>query len=90
MNLIGIGEENAVHLDKITSKTGIRNRELRKCIERLRRNGEVIVSNTKGYFKPKTAAELHKYIKQETHRAKSVFYTLKNARQLMEQIDGVD
>lgn len=90
LNLIGTGEQNAVHLGDIMHKTELKNREVRKCIEQLRRSGNVIVSNKNGYFKPETPEELQKYINQETHRAKSVFYTLKNARQLMQQIEGAE
>lgn len=90
LTLIGTGEQNAVHLEVIMHKTELKNREVRKCIEQLRRSGNVIVSNINGYFKPETPEELQKYINQETHRAKSVFYTLKNARQLMQQIEGAE
>lgn len=90
LNMLGTGEKNAVHLKAIMKKTELKNREVRKCIEQLRRNGTVIISNKNGYFKPETPEELQKYINQEEHRAKSVFYTLKNARQLLQQIQGVE
>lgn len=89
LSLIGIGEDNAVHLAYITKLTDIHERELRKYIEQLRRSGIVIISNNKGYFKPYTKAELQRYITQETRRAKSIFYTLKNARRLMKKAKGV-
>ncbi len=87
LNSIGTGEQHATHLEVIIHKTELKNREVRKCIETLRRSGSVIASNNKGYFKPATSEELQKYIKQETHRARSVFYTLKNARQLLQNIE---
>lgn len=87
LQLIGNGEDNAVHLSELIKHTGLHNREVRKCIEQLRRSGEVIISSTNGYFRPESPAELKKYINQETHRAKSIFYTLKNARQMMRQIE---
>ncbi len=89
LQLIGSGEDNAVHLSELIKHTGLHNREVRKCIEQLRRSGEVIISSTNGYFRPETPAELKRYINQETHRAKSIFYTLKNARQMMKQIEEV-
>lgn len=87
LNMLGTGEENAVHLKALINRTKLKNREVRKCIEHLRRSGTVIVSSINGYFKPETPEELQKYINQEEHRAKSVFYTLKNARQLLQQIE---
>ena len=79
LQLIGNGEDNAVHLSELIKHTGLHNREVRKCIEHLRRSGAVIISSSKGYFKPRTKDELKKYIHQETRRAKSIFFTLKSA-----------
>ena len=90
LNMLGAGKENAVHLKAIMKNTELKNREARKCIEHLRRSGTVIISNKNGYFIPETPEELQKYINQETHRAKSVFYTLKNARKLLQQIEGAN
>ena len=80
LSLIGAGEENAIHLSDLMRITGIGNREIRKCIETLRRNGAVIISNKNGYFKPLRSYEDDRYVRQETGRAKSIFYTLKAAR----------
>lgn len=89
LNNIGSGEENAIHLCELRTKTNLPDRELRKCIEDLRRSGTVIISSPKGYFRPKSRSEVEKYIRQETHRAKSVFYTLKAARKYAERLEGV-
>lgn len=80
LSLIGAGEENAIHLSDLMRITGIGNREIRKCIETLRRTGAVIISNKNGYFKPLRSYEVDRYVRQETGRAKSIFYTLKAAR----------
>lgn len=90
LGLISTGENNAIHLCELVSLTKMKNREVRKCIEQLKRNGEVIVSSVNGYFKPETVTELKKYINQETHRAKSIFYTLKSARKLIQQLEEVE
>lgn len=88
LNLIGTGEENAIHLDELMNLTGMGNRELRKCIETLRRSGAVIISNQNGYFQPLRPHEVERYVKQETGRAKSIFYTLKAARKWCETAHG--
>ena len=80
LSLIGAGEENAIHLCDLIHITGLGNREIRKCIETLRRNGAVIISNKNGYFQPLRSYEVDRYVRQETGRAKSIFYTLKAAR----------
>ena len=87
LQLIGKGEENAIHLGELIKHTDLHDRDVRRCIEQLRRSGEVIISSASGYFRPETPAELKRYINQETHRAKSIFYTLKNARQMMQRLE---
>lgn len=89
LNNIGSGEENAIHLTDLRIKTDLQDRELRKCIEDLRRSGTVITSSPKGYFKPQNRSEVDRYIRQETHRAKSIFYTLKHARELNKTFEEV-
>lgn len=89
LNNIGSGEENAIHLNDLRIKTDLQDRELRKCIEDLRRSGTVIISSPKGYFKPKNRSDVERYIRQETHRAKSIFFTLKYARELNKTFEGV-
>lgn len=88
LNFIGAGEENAVHLDELMKLTGMGNRELRKCIETLRRSGAVIISNQNGYFQPLRPHEVERYVRQETGRAKSIFHTLKAARKWCETAHG--
>ena len=57
-------------------------------MEGLRRKGCVIISCNAGYYTPANAEELRKYIDRESHRARSVFYTLKSARTLLKNMDG--
>lgn len=88
LRLIGRGENNAIHLCELVSYAKMESREVRKCIEQIKRSGEVIISSVNGYFKPETAEELKKYINQETQRAKSIFFTLKSAREMMQRWEG--
>ena len=82
LQTIGTGEENAVNADFLTKLTGLTVRELRQTVETLRRDGHVILSSNQGYFYPATAAELERHIKKESRRARSIFYTLRSAREL--------
>lgn len=74
------GEENAIHREELAKLTGMRERELRIIIERLRRSGAVIASSQAGYYFPADEAELSAFVRKEERRARSIFYTLKNAR----------
>jgi|GEM_PF-1552892 hypothetical protein len=80
LSLIGTGKENAIHLQELISYTGLKNREVRKCIEFIRRSGIVILSGDFGYYFPSTSAELQEYIAQEQHRANSIHLTLQTAK----------
>ena len=86
ISVIGTGEQNAAHLKDIIKLTGITNRIVRKYIEDLRRSGAVIIANNKGYFFPSDEGEIKRYIRQEESRAKSIFYTLKSARQFLSEL----
>ncbi len=85
---IGDGAENARHKSELIRLTGMKDRELRKTIEFLRRQGIVIISDINGYYFPADEMELRAYIKQESHRATSVFYTLQSAKRMLQRIRG--
>ncbi len=82
LSLIPTGQRNARHVNEIAALLGMRNRELRKHIEHLRREGHVIIGCGKGYYIPDTLDELEGYVKQEHARAMSILYTLKSAKNL--------
>ncbi len=83
LQTIGTGEENAVNADYLTKLTGLTSRELRKAVETLRRDGYVIISSDNGYYYPETVEEVKRYIKKESRRAQSIFFTLRSARALL-------
>lgn len=83
---IGKGEEAATPSRELQAITGLSERELRKLIETLRRKGHVIISSNAGYFFPETLEEIQTFINKESHRARSVFYTLRSARELAKQM----
>ena len=86
LSAIGEGQKNAVHLSELIRISGMTDRELRKTIEYLRRQGVVIISGNSGYYFPADEAELSEYVRKEEHRARSVFYTLHHARKLLRKM----
>ena len=83
LSSIGKGSENARHKKQLVRLTGMNERALRKAVEHLRRQGIVIISDESGYYYPKTADELEDYVRTVSKRARSTFYTLKSARQML-------
>lgn len=86
LTAIGRGVDAATPSRELQAITGLSERELRKHIETLRRRGHVIISSNAGYFFPETLEEVQTYINKESHRARSVFYTLRSARELAKQL----
>ena len=85
LQTIGTGESGAVSAEQLTMITGLTARELRKAVETLRRAGHVIISSDNGYYFPETVEELRRHINKESRRARSIFFTLSSARELLDK-----
>lgn len=75
-DLIGTGEQNAIHQKELVKLTGLAARDITYSIEYLRRSGKVILSSCNGYFKPETMAEVDAHINRERSRANNILKTL--------------
>lgn len=83
------GSERAISRKDLCRLTGLKDRNVRNLIEEARRD-TIIISNTdgSGYWiypenpTPKEKEMLHKFVKQQESRAKSIFYSLRPARLL--------
>ena len=74
------GEEHARSRRELMKLTNMADRDLRRLIEHIRREGICVASSNQGYYFPDTIAEIHRYISREEGRARSIFYTLRAAR----------
>ena len=83
--MIGNGEENAVRCKTLEEVTGLNGRDVKKCIEDLRRGGTVICSSNSGYFYPERLHELQGFITRELRRAASIRRTLRSAEELFDK-----
>lgn len=81
---IGTGEENAVPCKALEVLTRLSGREVKRCIEDLRRSGTVICSSNSGYFYPARRYELKSFIVKERRRADSIRRTLKSSERMLE------
>lgn len=82
---LGSGEENAVPCKALEVLTGLSGREVKRCIEDLRRRGTVICSSNRGYFYPERLHELQCFIRRELRRAYSIRRTLESAEALFDK-----
>lgn len=86
LDLIPTGKQNAIHADVLARCAGATVRDLRHQLELLRHAGNVILSSVNGYYLPANLAEVTEYRKKEERRAKSVFRSLRSARQLEKRL----
>lgn len=93
MNIIDYipqGYKNAISRRSLCTLTGLNDRVIRGLIEEARRE-TIIISNNDGsgyWLFPDNPTEqekemLRKFVKQQESRAKSIFYALRPARQMM-------
>ena len=90
INYIPKGYENAISRKELCEKTGLQDRVVRALIEEARRE-TIIISNNDGtgyWIYPDHPTEkeknlLNRFVKQQENRAKSIFYALYPARQMM-------
>lgn len=90
--ILDIGEKNSLSSEYLKNTLGFSSiRALQKQIESERRQGKVILSSTQppgGYYRPKDAAEVRRFIKTLQHRGSKTIAILKGAKQLLLEMEG--
>ena len=88
LDYIPYGRENAISRAKLREKTGLNDSAMRQEIAKARRNTVILnLQDGRGYYRTTNKAEIEKFIKQEEHRAKSIFYNLQGARQELQRLE---
>lgn len=80
------GEDNAVRSKVLCAVAGLNERELRRAVETLRRQGVPILSSNRGYYLPANIAEFDRFIERESRRARSTFLTLRAIKRLRREL----
>lgn len=92
VDYIPFGYENAISRKRLSIVTGLNDRVVRQLIETARRD-TIIISNDdgSGYWRfPENPTQteinlLHKFVKQQESRAKSIFFALRPARKAIKE-----
>lgn len=86
LDLIPYGKQNAVSRSDLVKQSRLSDREVREEISQLRRETPIL-SFGGGYFRPTKEEKplVEKWIKQETARGKSIFWSMKGARDKLKQ-----
>ena len=86
--VIGTGEKAAVTSKQIKQSFGLTERELRKIVERCRRNGIYVLSSENGYFYPSCIDEVIAFVKRENGRIRNQCITLAPLKRYLKQLDS--
>lgn len=90
LNHIYLGKENAVTRKQLVIETGLTDRQVRDAIAEARRDVTIInEQDGRGYYIPeegKDDAKVRRQVRQEEKRAKSIFYSLKGAREYLKKV----
>lgn len=89
IDYIPYGQKNAVSRTSLRVQTGLNDRAIRELIGQARRETPILnTQNGEGYFIP-LPSEMHlveRWLKQETSRAKSTFWSLKGAKNFLKAV----
>ena len=85
---IPYGRENAVTREQLMMLTGMPDRAVREAIAQARRDTVILnLQDGNGYYRPVEDDKplVERFLRQETKRAKTIFYRLKAAREYLKE-----
>ena len=85
--VLGVGEQNATTSRQIKRAFGLCERDLRKIVERCRRNGIYVLSSENGYFYPSCIDEVIAFVKRENGRIRNQCITLAQLKRFLKELD---
>lgn len=91
VDILPVGEQNAVPRRQLASMMGISERHLRRRIAAERRAGALILSTTEnggGYFRPGSVQELRRFVASMSSRGRETFAALEAARTAIADTEG--
>lgn len=88
-DLLHAGAENALTLSELVQLTGEDERSIRRCIQRERKAGKLILSdNQSGYFLPSSEHEVRRFIRSMSNRAREIAAVSRAAEDALERVSG--
>ena len=88
LSTLRTGKRNAVKKRELVRITELDELVFRKAIETLRRARVCIISDAAGYYYPENRREIECYIRRVERTAKSHFYTLRAAKNALNEFEG--
>lgn len=89
IDYIPFGAENAITREQLSKVTGLNDSAMRHEIAIARRETCIInLQDGRGYYQPTSIEEVDRFIAQEEHRARSIFYNLNGAKKYRNEMKG--
>lgn len=90
IDLIPYGKSNAVSREKLAELTGMTDRAIRKAIQALREDGEIILSSShgKGYWRSSDTSEMAQYIRENDSRCRKMNRTNRKIKEKYYALTG--
>lgn len=88
---IPIGKENAISRNLLKKTTKLDDKEMRRQIAKARQHTPILNSQDgNGYYQPNKSEtnEVEAFIRQESKRARAIFYNLKGAKEWLKKVDS--
>lgn len=91
--IIVYGKERAITIDELCEITSWSRSAIKEKIQKLRDNGEVILSSQEGYYRPRQneegAEQVQEFISMMKKQAKSRMYRIRSARRWLDEYKQV-
>lgn len=88
LQFIPTGKENAITRRELVDRTGLPDRTVRELISQARRNHPIAnFQDGTGYYLLTKKSEVIEFLNQETHRARSIFWSIKGCRDWLKNHD---
>lgn len=90
IDYIPFGKENAISRNELVRLTGLEDRAVRKLINKLRADGEIILSSSHraGYWRSDNPVEIEQYLRECDSRCKKLAITNRKIRQRLYEMTG--
>ena len=91
VDYIPIGSKNAISRQKLCDMTGMSDRIVREAISQARRTTCICnAQDGRGYYIPDSVKDARDFVEQESARARSIFWSLKGARDFIKDMEKME
>ncbi|MBR4555267.1 MAG: hypothetical protein IKO27_06695 [Ruminococcus sp.] len=87
-SLIPWGGENAKPGKALAKEIGCEYRAITEGVSRLRKRGEIICADSRGFFRPSSISEIEHFVRSMKSRKREIEAAVKSAERLLHEMGG--